>query len=34
MAGLNVYAERLTYYAVGKALGIDEISPMLAMKAW
>lgn len=32
MAGLNVHAGQLTYYAVGKALGIDVISPALAMK--
>ncbi len=31
--GLNVHAGQLTYYAVGKALGIDVISPSLALKA-
>ena len=30
--GLNVHAGRLTYYAVGKALGIDVLSPQLALK--
>ncbi len=30
--GLNVHAGVLTYYAVGKALGIDVISPQLALK--
>ena len=30
--GLNVHAGKLTYYAVGKALGIDVISPQLAIK--
>ena len=30
--GLNVHAGRLTYYAVGKALGIDVIAPQLALK--
>jgi alanine dehydrogenase len=30
--GLNVHAGKLTYYAVGKALGIDVISPQLALK--
>ena len=33
LAGLNVHAGRLTYYAVGKALGIDVLSPTLALKA-
>lgn len=33
LAGLNVHAGQLTYYAVGKALGIDVISPQLALKA-
>jgi alanine dehydrogenase len=33
LAGLNVHAGRLTYYAVGKALGIDVLSPALALKA-
>jgi len=31
--GLNVHAGQLTYYAVGKALGIDVLSPNLALKA-
>jgi len=30
--GLNVHAGHLTYYAVGKALGIDVLTPTLAMK--
>ncbi len=30
--GLNVHAGNLTYYAVGKALGIDVIAPQLALK--
>ncbi len=30
--GLNVHAGELTYYAVGKALGIDVLSPQLALK--
>ena len=30
--GLNVHAGRLTYYAVGKAQGIDVLSPQLALK--
>ena len=30
--GLNVHAGNLTYYAVGKALGIDVLSPQLALK--
>ncbi len=33
LAGLNVHAGKLTYYAVGKALGIDVMSPQLALKA-
>jgi len=33
LAGLNVHAGRLTYYAVGKALGINVLSPTLALKA-
>ncbi|MEM8655523.1 MAG: alanine dehydrogenase [Pseudomonadota bacterium] len=33
LAGLNVHAGKLTYYAVGKALGIDVMSPTLALKA-
>jgi alanine dehydrogenase len=32
LAGLNVHAGRLTYYAVGKALGIDVLSPQLALR--
>jgi alanine dehydrogenase len=31
--GLNVHAGKLTYYAVGKALGLDVISPSLALKS-
>jgi alanine dehydrogenase len=31
--GLNVHAGKLTYAAVGKALGIDVLSPRLALKA-
>ena len=31
--GLNVHAGHLTYAAVGKALGIDVLSPKLALKA-
>ncbi|WP_415921972.1 alanine dehydrogenase [Tateyamaria sp. SN6-1] len=31
--GLNVHAGKLTYYAVGKALGLDVISPALALKS-
>jgi alanine dehydrogenase len=31
--GLNTHAGKLTYYAVGKALGIDVMSPGLALKA-
>ena len=30
--GLNVHAGELTYYAVGKALGIDVVSPQLMVK--
>jgi alanine dehydrogenase len=30
--GLNVHAGQLTYFAVGKALGIDVISPQLVVK--
>ncbi len=33
LAGLNVHAGNLTYFAVGKALGIDVLSPQLALKA-
>ncbi|TMM52872.1 alanine dehydrogenase [Sulfitobacter sabulilitoris] len=32
MDGLNVHAGHLTYYAVGKALGIDVMSPSIAVK--
>lgn len=32
MNGLNVHAGQLTYYAVGKALGIDVVSPNVAVK--
>ena len=31
--GLNVHAGQLTYYAVGKALGIDVTAPQLVVKA-
>ncbi|GLP87603.1 alanine dehydrogenase [Tritonibacter mobilis] len=30
--GLNVHAGKLTYYAVGKALGLDVLSPTLALR--
>ncbi|MEM7720678.1 MAG: alanine dehydrogenase, partial [Pseudomonadota bacterium] len=30
--GLNVHAGQLTYFAVGKALGIDVISPSLVLR--
>ncbi|MFC2968968.1 alanine dehydrogenase [Acidimangrovimonas pyrenivorans] len=33
LAGLNTHAGHLTYYAVGKALGIDVMSPSLALKS-
>ncbi|WP_298935413.1 alanine dehydrogenase [uncultured Ruegeria sp.] len=33
LAGLNVHAGQLTYYAVGKALGIDVVSPSVVIKA-
>ncbi len=33
LEGLNVHAGKLTYFAVGKALGIDVTSPALAVKA-
>ena len=33
LEGLNVHAGKLTYYAVGKALGIDVTSPQLVLKA-
>ena len=32
LEGLNVHAGKLTYYAVGKALGIDVTSPHLVLK--
>ena len=32
LEGLNVHDGQLTYYAVGKALGIDVLSPALALK--
>ncbi|AVO38032.1 alanine dehydrogenase [Pukyongiella litopenaei] len=32
LAGLNVHAGKLTYYAVGKALGIDVIAPAVAIR--
>ncbi|MXQ08439.1 alanine dehydrogenase [Alphaproteobacteria bacterium GH1-50] len=32
LEGLNVHAGKLTYYAVGKALGIDVTAPSLALK--
>ncbi len=32
LEGLNVHAGKLTYYAVGRALGIDVTSPQLALK--
>jgi alanine dehydrogenase len=32
LAGLNVHAGRLTNYAVGQALGIDVITPKLALR--
>ncbi len=31
--GLNVHAGQLTYYAVGKALGIDVVSPNVVIKS-
>jgi len=31
LAGLNTHAGKLTNYAVGKALGINVISPKLAL---
>ncbi|MCV6585207.1 MAG: alanine dehydrogenase [Marinibacterium sp.] len=31
--GLNVHAGQLTYYAVGKALGLDVVSPQLVVKS-
>ena len=32
LAGLNTHAGHLTYYAVGKAQGIDVLSPAMALK--
>ncbi len=32
LEGLNIHAGKLTYYAVGKALGIDVMSPQLVLK--
>ncbi len=32
LEGLNTHAGHLTYYAVGRALGIDVLSPALALK--
>ena len=32
LEGLNVHAGKLTYYAVGKALGIDVTSPQLVLR--
>ncbi len=32
MNGLNVHAGQLTYYAVGKALGIDVVSPSVVVR--
>jgi alanine dehydrogenase len=32
LAGLNVHAGKLTYYAVGKALGLDVTAPQLVVK--
>ncbi len=31
--GLNVHAGQLTYYAVGKALGMDTVSPTIALRS-
>ena len=33
LEGLNVHAGKLTYYAVGKALGIDVVSPNVIVKS-
>ena len=33
MEGLNVHTGQLTYYAVGKALGIDVVSPQIVVKS-
>jgi alanine dehydrogenase len=30
--GLNTHAGHLTYYAVGRALGLDVLAPSLALK--
>src|SRR5690606_14430173 len=32
LAGLNVHAGHLTYYAVGRALGLDVLAPALALR--
>ena len=32
LAGLNTHAGKLTYFAVGKALGLDVLAPQLALK--
>lgn len=32
MAGLNVHAGKLTYYAIGKALGMDVTSPQIVLR--
>jgi len=32
LEGLNVHQGKLTYFAVGKALGLDVISPQIALK--
>ncbi|SDW91933.1 alanine dehydrogenase [Roseicitreum antarcticum] len=32
LAGLNTHAGHLTYFAVGKALGLDVLAPQLALK--
>ncbi len=32
LAGLNLHAGKLTYYAVGKALGIDVVAPQVVVK--
>jgi alanine dehydrogenase len=32
LAGLNVHAGQLTYFAVGEALGLDVVSPQLVIK--
>ena len=33
MAGLNTHAGKLTYAAVGEALGIEAINPQMALAA-